>query len=111
MLEQAGFKLEATSGTYQCLKEAGVEVSLVYEGRPNILDYLKSGRYSWVINTTEGRQSVEDSRSLRRNALRYSVGYTTTLNAAFACIEALPEDEYSSVHSLQELHKMVQNAQ
>ena len=114
LLEQAGFKLEATSGTYQCLKEAGVEVSLVhkvYEGRPNILDYLKSGRYSWVINTTEGRQSVEDSRSLRRNALRYSVGYTTTLNAAFACIEALPEDEYSSVHSLQELHKMVQNAQ
>ncbi len=114
LLEQAGFTLEATSGTYQCLKDAGVKVTLVhkvYEGRPNILDYLKSGRYSWVINTTEGRQSVEDSRSLRRNALRYSVGYTTTLNAAFACIEALPEDEYSSVHSLQELHQMIADAQ
>ena len=114
LLEEAGFTLEATSGTYQCLKDAGVKVNLVhkvYEGRPNILDYLKSGRYSWVINTTEGRQSVEDSRSLRRNALRYSVGYTTTLNAAFACIEALPEDEYSSVHSLQELHQMIADAQ
>ena len=113
LLEAAGFTLEATLGTYQCLKDAGVKVNLVhkvYEGRPNILDYLKSGRYNWVINTTEGRQSVEDSRALRRNALRYSVGYTTTLNAAFACIEALPEDEYHSVHSVQELHKMVENA-
>ncbi len=110
LLEAAGFTLEATLGTYQCLKDAGVKVNLVhkvYEGRPNILDYLKSGRYNWVINTTEGRQSVEDSRALRRNALRYSVGYTTTLNAAFACIEALPEDEYHSVHSVQELHEMV----
>ena len=113
LLEAAGFTLEATLGTYQCLKDAGVKVNLVhkvYEGRPNILDYLKSGRYNWVINTTEGRQSVEDSRALRRNALRYSVGYTTTLNAAFACIEALPEDEYHSVHSVQELHEMVKNA-
>ena len=113
LLEAAGFTLEATLGTYQCLKDAGVKVNLVhkvYEGRPNILDYLKSGRYNWVINTTEGRQSVEDSRALRRNALRYSVGYTTTLNAAFACIEALPEDEYHSVHSVQELHKMVEKA-
>ena len=110
LLVKAGFTLEATSGTCKCLEENGVPVKLVnkvYEGRPNILDYLKSGRYSWVINTTEGRQSVEDSRELRRNALRYCVGYTTTLNAAFACIEALPEDEFHSVHSLQELHAMI----
>ena len=113
LLQKAGFTLEATSGTCQCLEEAGVEVkrvNKVYEGRPNILDYLKSGRYSWVINTTEGRQSVEDSRELRRSALRYCVGYTTTLNAAFACIEALPEDEYHNVHSLQELHQMIKDA-
>ncbi len=110
LLVKAGFTLEATSGTCKCLEENGVPVKLVnkvYEGRPNILDYMKSGRYSWVINTTEGRQSVEDSRELRRNALRYCVGYTTTLNAAFACIEALPEDEYHNVHSLQELHTMI----
>ncbi len=110
LLVKAGFTLEATSGTCKCLEENGVPVKLVnkvYEGRPNILDYMKSGRYSWVINTTEGRQSVEDSRELRRNALRYCVGYTTTLNAAFACIEALPEDEYHNVHSLQELHAMI----
>ena len=110
LLEQHGFILEATTGTYNTLHEAGVKVNhvnKVYEGRPNILDYIKSGRYSWVINTTEGRQSVVDSRELRRNALRYAVTYTTTLNAAFAAIEALPEDEYHNVHSLQELHAMI----
>ncbi len=109
-LEDAGFELEATTGTYKTLSEGGVKVThvnKVYEGRPNILDYLKSGRYNWVINTTEGRQSVEDSRELRRTALRFAVNYTTTLNAAFACIEALPEDEYHSIHSLQELHAMI----
>ncbi|MCR5537371.1 MAG: carbamoyl-phosphate synthase large subunit [Succinivibrio sp.] len=109
LLADAGFTLEATSGTYRCLKDAGIEVKLVnkvFEGRPNILDFLKSGKYNWVINTTEGRQSVLDSRELRRAALRYAVGYTTTLNAAFACIEALPEDEYHNVHSLQELHAL-----
>lgn len=107
LLEQAGFELEATTGTYNCLKEHGVKVAhvnKVYEGRPNILDYLKSGRYNWVINTTEGRQAVQDSREMRRAALRYAVGYTTTLNAAFASIEALQENEYHHVHSLQELH-------
>lgn len=111
LLEKAGFELEGTTGTYTFLKENGVKiehVNKVFEGRPNLLDYLKTGRYSWVINTTEGRQSVIDSREMRRNALRYAVCYTTTLNAAFACIEALPEDEYANVHSLQELHAMLE---
>ena len=112
-LVEHGFTLEATSGTYACLKEAGVKVkhvNKVYEGRPNILDFIKSGKYSWIINTTEGRQSVLDSRELRRSALRYDVSYTTTLNAAFACIEALSEDEYRNVHSLQELHEIIAKA-
>ena len=107
-LEAAGFELEATTGTYNCLTAHGIKavhVNKVYEGRPNILDYIKTGRYNWIINTTEGRQSVEDSRSLRRSALRYSVTYTTTMNAALACCEAFPEDEYKSVMSLQELHR------
>ena len=110
LLVAAGFKLEGTKGTCNVLKAAGLDcvlVNKVYEGRPNLLDFIKSGRYSWVINTTEGRQSVEDSRSLRRSCLRYGIYYTTTLNAAFACIEAVGADEYASVHSLQELHKLV----
>ena len=110
LLKEAGFKMEGTRGTAAVLKAAGIEcetVNKVYEGSPNLLDFIKSGRYSWVINTTEGRQSVEDSRSLRRSCLRYNICYTTTLNAALASIEAHGADEYASVSSLQELHKKV----
>ena len=110
LLVAAGFKLEATKGSCEVLNAAGLEctrVNKVYEGRPNLLDFIKTGRYDWIINTTEGRQSVEDSRSLRRSCLRYGITYTTTLNAAFASIEAVGADEYASVHSLQELHKLV----
>jgi len=109
-LIEAGFKLEATRGTCQTLRDAGIEcthVHKVYEARPNLLDFIKSGKYSWVINSTEGRQSVEDSRSLRRSCLRYDICYTTTLNAAIASVEAINADEYATVHSLQELHEMV----
>jgi len=109
-LVEAGFKLEATQGTCQTLRDAGIEcthVHKVYEARPNLLDFIKSGKYNWVINSTEGRQSVEDSRSLRRSCLRYDICYTTTLNAAIASVEAISADEYATVHSLQELHEMV----
>lgn len=109
-LIEAGFELDATGGTYRCLAEAGIKVKhvkKVYEGRPNILDGIKSGNYDWVINTTEGRQSVLDSRSLRKGALQYRVNYCTTMNAAFATIDAITEDEYSNVCSLQELHRRI----
>lgn len=110
LLIKAGFEIDATGGTFRCLQEAGIparHVKKVYEGRPNILDGIKSGNYSWVINTTEGRQSVMDSRSMRRGALQYGVTYCTTMNAALASMEAITEDEYRSVHSIQELHRRI----
>lgn len=112
LLIKAGFEIDATGGTWKCLNEAGIPARLVkkvYEGRPNILDGIKSGNYSWVINTTEGRQSVLDSRSLRRGALQYHVLYCTTMNAALASLDALPENEFNSVHSIQDLHTMIHN--
>ena len=112
LLIEAGFSLDATGGTYKTLKDAGLEVKLVkkvYEGRPNILDGIKSKNYDWVINTTEGRQSVLDSRALRRGALQYNISYRTTMNAAFAALEAVSENEYNNVHSLQELHAMIKD--
>ncbi len=110
LLVKAGFEIDATGGTFRCLQEAGIparHVKKVYEGRPNILDGIKSGHYSWVINTTEGRQSVMDSRSMRRGALQYGVTYCTTMNAALASMEAITEDEYRTVHSIQELHRRI----
>ena len=94
-LVEAGFELDATG----------------YEGRPNILDGIKSGHYDWVINTTEGRQSVLDSRELRRGALRYHVSYCTTINAAFATVDAIKENEFRSVHSIQELHQQIKDSE
>ena len=113
MMIKAGFELDATGGTYRCLVAAGIPAKLVkkvYEGRPNILDNVKSGHYNWIVNTTEGRQSVLDSRSLRRGALQYHVAYCTTLNAAFAALEAVSENEFNTVNSLQDLHALIQKA-
>ena len=112
MLEKAGFEIDATGGTYRCLVEAGIKcthVKKVYEGRPNILDGIKSGLYTFVVNTTEGRQSVLDSRELRRGALQYHVSYCTTMNAALATMEAITENEFSNVSSLQDLHQKIRS--
>lgn len=111
-LVAAGFELDATGGTFKTLEAAGIpatRVKKVYEGRPNILDSIKSGYYNWVINTTEGRQSVLDSRSLRRGALQYHVSYCTTINAAFATVDAMVENEFRTVHSIQELHQRIKD--
>ncbi len=107
LLADAGFVIDATGGTYRTLVEAGIEcnfVKKVFEGRPNILDGIKSGLYNFVVNTTEGRQSVLDSRELRRSALQYHVAYCTTMNAALATLDAISENEFLNVASIQELH-------
>jgi carbamoyl-phosphate synthase large subunit len=109
-LAQLGFEIDATRGTFIALKEAGIEcrkVNKVYEGRPHILDRIKNSEYSYIINTTEGRQAIEDSKVLRRGALQYKANYTTTLNAAFATCQAHAADDRSTVNSVQELHKRI----
>ena len=103
-----GYELDATHGTEIILREAGVpvrRVNKVHEGRPHILDRIKNEEYSYIINTTEGRKAIEDSKVLRGGALRYKVAYTTTLNAAFAACMAHAADERDTVRSVQELHK------
>lgn len=111
-LIKEGFEIDATRGTAQVLAEAGIPcrtVKKVYEGRPNILDYMKSGEYNYIINTTEGRQAIEDSKTLRRGALQYKVTYTTTMNAAMANCMAIDTnvDETEAVHNIQELHDIL----
>ena len=106
-----GFKLEATRGTAKMLAEEGIDCSVVnklQEGRPNIVDAIKNGEYSYIINTVEGRQAIEDSVYIRREALLNKVIYTTTLNAAFATVKANTADDRARVSSVQELHKRVE---
>lgn len=105
-----GYGIDATRGTYTILQEAGVparKVNKVSEGRPHILDGIKNGEYSYIVNTTEGRQAIEDSKVLRRGALRYKANYTTTMNAAFATCQALTVDAKRRVNSVQDLHQRI----
>ncbi|MGL4859924.1 MAG: carbamoyl-phosphate synthase large subunit [Enterobacteriaceae bacterium] len=106
-LRQQGYELDATHGTAVVLGEAGINprlVNKVHEGRPHIQDRIKNGEYGYLVNTTEGRQAIEDSRLLRRSALQYKVHYDTTMNGAFATVMAMNIDPTERVISLQELH-------
>ena len=106
-LHGLGFKIIATRGTAQYLSEQGIPaevVNKVYEGRPNIVDVMKDGRVHLVMNTTEGAQAVEDSRSMRAVALTDRIPYFTTLAAAHAAALAMKarEEGEISVRALQE---------
>ena len=110
-MQEKGFQIEATRGTATALYDAGVPdvnvVNKVSEGRPNIVDALKNGEYVYVVNTTEGRQAITDSVYIRKEALANKATYTTTLNAAFATIQAKEADDRARVTTVQELHQRI----
>jgi len=91
-LHELGFDLAATRGTAAAIAAAGlpvVAVKKVHEGRPHIVDLIKSGGVALLINTTEGRQAIRDSFTLRRAALMARLPYYTTLPGARAVVQAL----------------------
>ncbi|ASX26275.1 carbamoyl-phosphate synthase large subunit [Candidatus Williamhamiltonella defendens] len=109
---QQGFELDATQGTADVLEKAGLparRVHKVHEGRPHIQDRIKNGEYIYIVNTTSGRQAIEDSKLIRRAALQYKVHYDTTLNGGLATVMSLIENPIEKVISLQELHASFKN--
>ncbi|WP_017460812.1 carbamoyl-phosphate synthase large subunit [Dyella ginsengisoli] len=105
---QRGFSLVATAGTAAFLTEHGViceRVNKVLEGRPHIVDLIKNGEIVYIVNTTEGKQAIADSFSIRREALQHRVTYSTTVAGARALIHSLDFHGAGEVHSLQELHR------
>ena len=103
-----GFSIVATSGTADFLSTNGVaceRVNKVVEGRPHIVDLIKNGEISYIVNTTEGRQAIADSFSIRREALQQRVTYSTTVSGASALLHSLDHRGAGDVLSLQELHK------
>jgi carbamoyl-phosphate synthase large subunit len=107
-LVRQGFKLIATGGTAESLRESGLEcqtVNKVSEGRPHIVDMIKNDEIDLIVNTSEGRKAVEDSYTIRREALNHKVAYTTTLGGARALSMALDAEDEAGVERLQELHK------
>ncbi|MCC5858145.1 MAG: carbamoyl-phosphate synthase large subunit [Ectothiorhodospiraceae bacterium] len=107
-LVEQGFELVATRGTAKVLQEAGIPctaVNKVREGRPHIVDAIKNDEIQLIINTTEGRQAIADSYSIRREALHHKVSYTTTIAGARSTVLALEHLDVNDVTSLQILHK------
>ncbi len=100
ILNTQGFKFLATRGTAAFLETHGITcevVNKVYEGRPHIVDRLKDGDVTLVLNTTEGAQAVEDSRSMRTVALMDRIPYFTTLAASHAAAQAIEAREGGDV--------------
>jgi carbamoyl-phosphate synthase large subunit len=110
-LNRLGFDIVATLGTSARLREVGLTIEDVFkvnEGRPNIVDHIKSGDISLVINTPLGRVSRFDEQAIRRAALQYNVPCVTTMTGARALVEAIAAAESHAtptVRSLQELHE------
>ncbi|MBU6247675.1 MAG: carbamoyl-phosphate synthase large subunit [Xanthomonadaceae bacterium] len=105
---QHGFSLVATAGTAAFLTGHGVvceRVNKVLEGRPHIVDLIKNGEIVYIVNTTEGKQAIADSFSIRREALQHRVTYSTTVAGARALVHSLDFHGSDDVHSLQELHR------
>ncbi|WPD21657.1 MAG: carbamoyl-phosphate synthase large subunit [Candidatus Electrothrix scaldis] len=87
-----GFTLLATDGTAERFTEYGVaceQINKISQGRPHILDKIKDGQVQWIINTSSGSRTTEDSYRIRRAALDYHIPYTTTVNGAVSMAQAI----------------------
>ncbi|RPJ55442.1 MAG: carbamoyl-phosphate synthase large subunit [Acidobacteria bacterium] len=107
--QELGFQIVATAGTGKVLRESGLEVETVYkvnEGRPNVVDLIKSQKIDMVVNTPLGKESFFDEKAIRRAATQYGLPCITTLSAAAAAVSAVRalQREEISVKSLQEYH-------
>jgi len=108
-LKQLGFTILATRGTGSTIAAAGVEVTVVNkvaEGRPHIVDMIKNGEVSLIINTVDSRPSVmRDSYSIRHAALQGRVTYYTTLAGARAACLGMQHLAELQVYDVQSLHR------
>ena len=87
-----GFTISATTGTAAFLKNSGITCTLVNkisQGRPHILDKMQDDKIAWIVNTSLGLRTTEDSYRMRRAALDYRIPYTTTATGAAAQVKGM----------------------
>ncbi len=106
-LRDMGFAIVATGGTCTYLQENDVDCEHVYkisQGRPHIMDKIQDGQIQWIINTSWGTRTTEDSYTIRRSALNYHLPYTTTIAGAESMVRAIAtmKQESVEVQSVQE---------
>jgi len=111
-LHEMGFTLIATRGTAVAIAAAGLPVKSVHkiqEGRPNVVDMMKNGEISLVINSVEEKRSaIADSRALRTTALAQRITYYTTIAGALAAVQGMRHVRGLEVYSVQALHRSLE---
>ena len=108
ILADSGFALRATHGTAAYLREAGIEcdgVNKVAAGSPHVVDHIRAGNIQLIINTTQDKQAIRDSREIRSMALAHQVCYVTTMTGAAALVRVLGCGLTGEVYRLQQLHR------
>ena len=107
-----GFGIISTSGTAEALEKAKIKVKKVFklhEGRPNVLDRVKNGDISFIINTPSGKIPREHEVTIRNAALAQKIPIMTTVRAAQASANGIRSLQKSKVRvrSLQEYHATI----
>jgi carbamoyl-phosphate synthase large subunit len=107
---ELGFRIIATEGTRNFLREHGVEADLVLkvsQGRPNILDAIVNRQVDLIINTPSGKRGRTEGYMIRRAAVDYGVAHITTLAGAYAAVKAIEavKNKSMTVKSIQEYHE------
>jgi len=107
-----GFGIISTSGTAEALVKAKIKVKKVFklhEGRPNVLDRVKNGDISFIINTPSGKIPREHEVTIRNAALAQKIPIMTTVRAAQASANGIRSLQKSKVQvrSLQEYHATI----
>ncbi|MDQ6992645.1 MAG: carbamoyl-phosphate synthase large subunit [Mariprofundus sp.] len=110
MLIDAGFTILATAGTHVILQEAGIDAQRVIKvtdgARPHIVDRLLNDEVDFIVNTTEGAQAIEDSKSIRQAALNRGIVYFTTMAGGLAAASAIAGHfDVTAVKSIQAYHR------
>ena len=107
-LSNEKFEIIATTGTANFLNENHIEcqqINKVREGSPHIVELIKSKDIELIINTTEGKQSIEESFSIRAEAVISGITYYTSLEAAYATLSSFDFLGDISVNRLQDYNK------
>ena len=115
ILNDLGFSIIATKGTSAFLNQNGVHSSIVnkvFEGRPNIVDLLKDAEINLVFNTTDGIQSLEDSKEIRSASIRNKIPYYTTAAGCHATARAIRANKKGglNVYRIQDLIKLTKDS-
>ena len=109
MIQNLNFKIVATQGTANYLKEQNIIVDTikkVKEGSPHIVDALLKNEINLVINTTKSQRSIKDSYSIRRTSLMNNIPYYTTIAGAKVAVDAIEnlKNNNLNIKSLQSIH-------